>query len=300
MLCSAQARNFWVARAHAWGSAGLQQAVLRHNGAQAMKLALWQTVGFPADVAANLEALASTAQSAAAGGAELLLCPECWLCGYNIGAVINTLAEPRDGPSAQRIAAIARQFGIAIVYGYGERDVGSGRVYNAVQVLGPDGVALAHYRKTHLFGQAERDAFCPGSHFEPPFHYRGFNFGLLICYDVEFPETVRSLTLLGADAILIPTALTDEYAAIPNFIVPARSVENQVYVAYCNHAGVENGMQFLGGSCLTGTDGKALVSAGAEDALLIGAISRRVRDEAAQTYPYRVDRRPELYGLLTH
>jgi hypothetical protein len=59
-------------------------------------------------------------------------------------------------------------------------------------------------------------------------------------------------------------------------------------------------MQFLGGSCLTGTDGKALVSAGAEDALLIGAISRRVRDEAAQTYPYRVDRRPELYGLLTH
>ena len=265
-----------------------------------MKLALWQTVGFPADVAANLDALASTAQSAAAGGAELLLCPECWLCGYNIGAAINTLAEPRDGASAQRIAAIARQYGIAIVYGYGERDTDSGRVYNAVQVLGPDGVALAHYRKTHLFGSAERDAYCPGSHFEPPFHYRGFNFGLLICYDVEFPESVRSLTLLGADAILIPTALTDEYAAIPNFIVPARSVENQVYVAYCNHAGVENGMRFLGGSCLTGTDGKALVSAGAEDALLIGAISRRTQDEAAHTYPYRVDRRPELYSLLTH
>ena len=129
-----------------------------------MKLALWQTVGFPADVAANLDALASTAQSAAAGGAELLLCPECWLCGYNIGAAINTLAEPRDGPSAQRIAAIARQYGIAIVYGYGERDVASGGVYNAVQVLGPDAVPLAHYRKTHLLAGRAR-GLLPGQPF---------------------------------------------------------------------------------------------------------------------------------------
>jgi predicted amidohydrolase len=103
---------------------------------------------------------------------------------------------------------------------------------------------------------------------------------------------------MGADVILIPTALTDEYAAVPDFIVPARSIENQVYIAYCNHAGVENGMRFLGGSCLTGMDGKALAAAGTGEALIIGDISKLEQDAAAQIYPYHSDRRPELYGML--
>jgi 5-aminopentanamidase len=264
-----------------------------------LKLALWQTRGFPADVAANLAALDGTAQATAVGGASLLLCPECWLCGYNIGAQMQRLAEPREGASAQRIGEIARRHRIAIAYGYAERDPGSGSVYNAVQVLGPDGEPLGHYRKTHLFGPLERAAFQPGDRFEPPFTYRGFKIGLLICYDIEYPEAVRSLALLGAQLILVPTALSDEYSAVPDFIVPARAVENQVYVAYCNRAGVENGMRFLGGSCLAGVDGRALAAAGSGDALLVSEISEPLRASLAGVYPYPGDRRPELYGLVT-
>jgi predicted amidohydrolase len=269
-----------------------------------MKLALWQTVGYPADVPANLAALQSTAQAAATAGAELLLCPECWLCGYHIGAAVAALAESFDGASAQQIAAIARQNHIAIAYGYAERDLSGGNlsgghIYNSVQVFGADGVALAHYRKTHLFGADERAAYCPGIQFEPPFRFGAFRIGLLICYDVEYPEAVRSLALMGADVILIPTALTDEYAAVTDFLVPARSIENQVYLAYCNHAGVENGMRFLGGSRLTGMDGKSLAAAGAGEALIIGEISKHDQDAAARIYPYRSDRRPELYGRLS-
>ncbi len=263
-----------------------------------MKLALWQTVGFPGDVAANLAALEATAQAASAAGAALLLCPECWLCGYHIGAAVTALAEPHDGASARRIAEIARRSRIAIAYGYAERDGDTGRIHNAAQVIGADGTVLSRYRKTHLFGPDERATYQPGSCFEPPFEFGGFKIGLLICYDVEFPEAVRSLALMQADLILIPTALTAEYGAVPQFIVPARSVENQVYIAYCNHAGVENGMRFLGGSCLTGLDGRALAAAGAADALLVAEISQRERRAAAGTYPYRSDRRPQLYGLL--
>jgi 5-aminopentanamidase len=263
-----------------------------------MKLALWQTTGFPADVAANLAALEGTAQAAAAAGAALLLCPECWLCGYNIGPEVTRLAECHDGESAQRIAAIARKHGLAIAYGYAERESGSAVIYNTAQVIGADGALLARYRKTHLFGPAERAAYTPGARFEAPFEFGGFKVGLLICYDVEFPEAVRTLMLLGAEVLLVPTALTDEYAAVPDFLLPARCVENQIAVAYCNHSGVENGMRFLGGSCLIGSDGKALVAAGADDALIIGEISRRAQDANAHTYPYRIDRRPELYRLL--
>jgi predicted amidohydrolase len=263
-----------------------------------VKLALWQTVGVPGDVPANLAALEQTAIAASTAGAAILLCPECWLCGYNIGAAVHALAEPRDGTSAQRIAAIARQNKLTIVYGYAERDAASGHIFNAVQVIGPDGLVLSHYRKTHLFGLDERAAYTPGNQMETPFSFHEFNIGLLICYDVEFPESVRSLALMGADLVLIPTALTDDYGAVPDFIVPARSVENQIYVAYCNHAGVENGMRFLGGSCVTGMDGKALAKAGSGEALLIAEISKQIQEAAADTYPYRSERRPELYGRI--
>ena len=263
-----------------------------------MKLALWQTQGFAADVAASLAALERTARAASAAGASLLLCPECWLCGYNIGDAVASLAEAADGPSARRIAAIAREQRIAIVYGYAEREPAGSGIFNSVQVIGPEGHALAHYRKTHLFGAAERAAYQPGNCFATPFEFDDFRFGLLICYDVEFPEPARSLVLAGADVLLVPTALTDEYGTVPSLLVPARAVENQIYVAYCNHAGLENGMRFLGRSCLIAPDGQAVIAAGTGDALIIGEISQMAQREIARIYPYRSDRRPELYGAL--
>jgi len=263
-----------------------------------MKLALWQTRGFPADKAANLAALDRTAAAAAAAGAALLICPECWLCGYNIGSAVTALAEDRAGPSSGRIGEIARTHRIAIAYGYAERDEQLGCLYNAAQVIGPDGAPLAHYRKVHLFGPDERAAYRAGGCFEPPFELMGVRFGLLICYDVEFPEAVRALKLLGAQAILIPTALTDEYSAVARLIVPARSLESQVFIAYCNRAGVENGMRFLGGSCLSSVDGEITAAAGRTEALIIGELDVGLCETTARVFPYLADRRPELYQPL--
>lgn len=229
----------------------------------------------------------------------MLLCPECWLCGYNIGEASSALAEPHDGPSAQRIAALARRLGIAIAYGYAERERAGGSIFNAVQVLDAEGHSLARYRKTHLFGPAERAAYAPGESFAAPFTLGGFRLGLLICYDIEFPECARTLALAGAEVLLIPTALTDEYGTVPSLLVPARAVENQLFAAYCNHAGVENGMRFLGGSCIVGPDGRALACAGPGEALLIADLERQTQRAAAAIYPYRSDRRPELYGALS-
>jgi predicted amidohydrolase len=263
-----------------------------------MKLALWQTVGFPGEVGANLAALERTAQAASAMGATLLLCPECWLCGYNIGSGAADLAETSDGVSAVRIAACAQRHRIAIAYGYAERDRTGGSVFNSVQVIGANGQALAHYRKNHLFGPQERAVYQPGNGFEPPFPFEDFSIGLLICYDVEYPEAVRSLKLMGADLILVPTATTDEYGSVPRYIVPARAIENQLCVAYCNHSGVEHGMRFLGGSCVVGTDGSTIASAGSGDALLIAEIHASAQQACAAIYPYLQDRRPELYAQL--
>src|SRR3989344_4363753 len=181
-----------------------------------MRLALWQTEGHPDDIAANLADLAVQARAAAAAGAELLLCSELWLGGYNLRA---QPAEAADGPSAQRIAQLAREHGIAICYGYAESHESGGKPYNAAQVISASGEHLSNYRKTHLFGAFERTLFTPGERLEAPFTFGEWSIGLLICFDVEFPENVRKLTLHGAELLLIPTALTPEYRAVPDLIV---------------------------------------------------------------------------------
>jgi 5-aminopentanamidase len=263
-----------------------------------MRVAIWQTAEHLAGPEGNLAALERTAAAAAKAGAALLLCPECWLCGYHIGDAVKRLAEEPGGASAQRVAAIARQNGIAIAYGYAERDAQGTGAYNSAQVIGPTGQVLLHYRKTHLFGPAERSAYRPGDRIEPPFRFAGFTIGLLICYDVEFPEAVRTLALMGADLILVPTAQPLEYAMVAQCVLPARAVESQLCIAYCNHAGVENGLRYLGGSCLIGTNGRAVVTAGSGEALLIGELSVEARAETVRLFPYLADRRPELYRAV--
>src|SRR5512147_1675195 len=119
-----------------------------------MKIALGQTVGIPGDVPANLQLMGRLAGKAAAEGAGLLLLPELFLSGYNIGDEIQRLAERSDGPSAAAAGVIARDTGLAIIYGYPER--GAEGVYNSALMLDRAGHPVANYRKTHLWGDFER------------------------------------------------------------------------------------------------------------------------------------------------
>lgn len=265
--------------------------------ADALTLALWQCA-YAANTADALVRLESTAAQARAGGADMLICPEMSLTGYCIGLErVSNLAEPADGPLAQAVGLIAQRHGLAIVYGYAERN-GTHPPFNAVQVMGPDGHPLAHYRKTHLFGDTDRAQFTQGDRPPNVFTWRGWRLGLLICYDVEFPEATRLLALQGADAALVPTANMLAFDEVPQLLVPARACENQMYVAYANACGEEPGLVYGGLSTLASPTGGVLTQAGRGAGLLYGALQRSVRDEsrAASQLPHR---RTDLYaGLL--
>ena len=161
-----------------------------------------------------------------------------YLSGYNIGpeAAQNT---PSPNPAlAPRRPSPANQ-NIALVFGYPER-VGD-EVANASVLIGPDGAILLNYRKSHLFGDLDRSMFqAAGTEF-PIATLMGQKIGLLICYDIEFPEPARRLALAGADIILIATALMEPYEQVANHVIPARAYENQVYLAYANHSGTATG-----------------------------------------------------------
>jgi len=153
-----------------------------------------------------------------------------------------------------RVSRIARQYGIAVAYGYPERGEGCA-VHNSVQLVGPDGAALANYRKTHLYGPYEAKHYTPGEQLPVQAELDGVRLGLLICYDVEFPEAVRAHALAGTDVLLVPTALMRPYDTVAETLVVARAVESQLYVAYANRAGREGEFDFAGLSRLAAPDG---------------------------------------------
>lgn len=151
-----------------------------------MRIAVFQGPEQPGDVAANLTRLEALAQ-AAGQEARLLLCPELFLTGYNIGTeAAQRLAEPVDGASAQRAAAIASRTGVALLYGYPER-APDGHIFNAALLVERDGRRLLNYRKCHLFGNLDRSMFAPGPGDLATAEIEGLTLGILICYDVEFP-----------------------------------------------------------------------------------------------------------------
>ena len=261
--------------------------------ANTLTLALWQCP-YAANTAEALLRLDATAAQARAQGAEVLVCPEMSLTGYQIGAAaVAALAEPADGALAQAVAAIAQRHGIAIVHGYPEHNA-DGQPYNAVLFIGADGQRIANYRKTHLFGGIDRAQFSPGPQAPAVFEWNGWRLGLLVCYDIEFPEPARGLSLQGVDAVLVPTANMVDFDEVQRVLLPARALENRVFVAYANACGQEGDTTYGGLSTVCAPMGAVQAQAGRDAALLLTTLDRSALQHARRTSQWP-DRRTDLY-----
>ncbi|MGW7793576.1 carbon-nitrogen hydrolase family protein, partial [Streptomyces tricolor] len=205
-------------------------------------------------------------------------------------------AAPAAADSADAVAEIATRHGVAIVYGYPERD--GETVYNSAQLISADGTRLANYRKTHLFGCFERDHFTPGEQQVVQAELNGLTVGLLICYDVEFPENVRAHALAGTDLLVVPTAQMHPFQFVAESMIPVRAFENQMYVAYVNRVGTEGEFEFVGLSVLAGPDGVARTRAGRAEQLVLADADPAFLAASRENNPYLADRRPGLYGSL--
>ncbi len=237
-----------------------------------LKLALWQCAPAPLDVQGNLTRLEAAAREAVSAGAQLLICPEMFITGYAIGApAVQSLAQAADGAWAEAVAGIAQRHQVAVVYGYPERGA-DGRVYNAAQWIDASGLHCLNYRKAYLFGDLDRSQFAAEAQSARTFDFHGWKVGMLICYDVEFPEATRALALAGADLIVVPTANMADYDFVAHSLVPVRAYENQLFVAYANFTGPEGTLQYGGLSVVAGPDGATLTQAGREQALVFATL----------------------------
>ena len=263
-----------------------------------MRVALLQGPAETPDPQAGLAAVADAAARAAAAGARLLVTPEMSLTGYAIGADrVAALAEPVPGPLTDRVAAIAAEHGLAIAVGLPVRTPAG--VANTVVVVGSDGSLLAGYAKAHLYGDVDRDAFVPGDVGVVQFRLDGVVVGLLVCYDVEFPEAVRAHALAGTELLVVPTGLMDPYGHVGTVLVPARAYESQVFLAYTNRTGAEGEFVYCGASCVIAPDGTELARAGRGEELLVADVDPAVLTASRRVNTHLADRRPELYSTET-
>lgn len=263
----------------------------------ALVVGVWQADGPLLDVPRAVADLDAVSADAAARGVRLLVCPELTLTGYDLGAVAREVAEPAGGAMAEAVAGIARVRGLAIAWSWPER--AGDDVFIAAEIVDRDGTVLVRHRKAHLYGDAEAAAYTPGAGAPAVAEIDGLRVGLLVCYDVEFPEQVRLLALAGADLVACPTALNAPYDQVSTLLVPARAYENQLAVAYANRCGTENDLTYTGLSCLVGPDGVDLARAGRTPGLLVGRVTTDALAAARRTNTHLADRRPALYAGLT-
>jgi len=261
-----------------------------------MKLALYQGPGVPCRADENRSTMIRVVRQSADAGCDLVVFPELFASGYNIGDAVFGLAEPADGPTAESLAAAARDHGIAVLAGYPERDGES--VYNAAMLIDAHGARIANARKTHLFGGEEKRLFAPGDSLTVA-EVGELRIGILICYDVEFPEAVRALALAGADIVVVPTSLMRPFEQVAERVVPVRAFENQVFLAYANRCGREGNLDYCGASCIIAPDGGELARANHTETLIAADIDPAAYAGSREDNPYLDDRRPGLYRALT-
>jgi (R)-amidase len=257
-----------------------------------MNVELAQVTGRDGDVAYNLARTLALIEACAAD-TELLVLPETYLTGFPTKDNVAQIAEPLDGPTLTRVQQAATARGIAVAVGFAE--VHDGRFYNTTVLITPEhGVAL-HYRKTHLWS-GEREVFDAGDRMSTVV-WRGVRVGLLICYDIEFPETARALGQLGAQLLIVTNGNFDPYGPTHRTCVMARALENQAFAVMVNRVGQgDDGLVFAGGSAVVDPFGDLLVEAGRDEATLRLTLDLTLLAKAREPYVYDRHQRMRLSG----
>jgi predicted amidohydrolase len=249
----------------------------------------------------NLRKIEELTMRAKEQRADLVIFPELCLTGYVVRDQLYELAETIHGPSTRRIAELAHKTGMHVIFGMPElSEKTKATIYNTAVFVGPEGV-IGKYHKRYL---PTHSVFEEKRYFRPGYQTAAFdtplgNIGLCICYDLFFPEVTRLTRLAGAQLIVCISASPSVRRAYFETLTAARALENTAFLAYVNLVGVEDGLQFWGGSRLVSPTGDIISKAkyDEEDFVLCEVDFKDIRP--AETFiPTLRDLRPEIFDEL--
>ena len=258
---------------------------------------------------ANAELIRDRMSEAASEGAQLVVFPEAALTGYVFDSREQALdgAVEAESPAVGRVRDACRELGVWSVFGAIERVRDAAgpdhqRLYNTAFLACPSG-ELHRYRKVHTLCLGVDRFTTPGDEgfrvWELPFGRVGLN----ICYDGSFPESARTLKLLGAQLIVLPTNWPDLYLKTEQ--IRLRALENHVNYIAVNRVGTERGVVFPGGSVAAGPRGELLAEGGTEPLSFVVELdlesadaNRVIQAPGSYEFDYVADRRPDAYAPL--
>ncbi|MGQ9683329.1 MAG: carbon-nitrogen hydrolase family protein [Anaerolineae bacterium] len=189
---------------------------------------------------------------------DIIVFPELITTGYECGVRFTDLAERIPGPATNVLAEQARDYHTYIAFGMVEKHKVESVLYDAAVLIDPEGEVAQTYRKVHLRGE-ERLAFRSGFRnlaVETPFGL----VGLLLGWDVAFPEAARCLTLQGVELVCVLAAWENPHTASWRTLLSARALENAIFVAAANRLGEEPTISFCGDSVILGPRGEVYAS----------------------------------------
>jgi len=264
-------------------------------------LALAQISSKREDKKDNLKKIEELTIKAKEQSADLVIFPELCLTGYVVRDQLYELAETIPGPSTKQIEAIARKTGMHIIFGMPElSEKTKATMFNTSVFVGPKGI-IGKYHKMYL---PTHSVFEEKRYFRPGYQTASFTtalggIGLCICYDLFFPEVTRLTRLEGAKLIVCISASPSVRRSYFEILTAARALENTAYLAYVNLVGVEDGLQFWGGSRLVSPTGDIVAKAkyDEEDFVLCEVDFNEMRPAEA-FIPTLRDLRPELFDEL--
>ncbi len=265
------------------------------------------------DAACNFDHALELVRKAAASGADVIMLPETWNLGFFPKNAV--FIDDLNGEMVKNtFAALAKELHVNIVAGSVIRSVGKisveqndncliplttfkGTVFNTAYVFDREGECVASYDKTHLFTpMGEHEYFTPGDRL-CTFTLDGVKCGLIICYDLRFPELTRSLVLQGADLLFVPAEWPAVRVAHWQTLNRARAIENQIFLACCNGCGTAGETVYGGSSAVYDPWGEILAQAGAKEEIILADCDFSVKEKIRESINVFRDRRPELYKL---
>ena len=193
---------------------------------------------------------------------DIIVFPELITTGYECGVRFTDLAQRIPGASVNVLAQRAAEFGVYVAFGMPAKEKVESILFNSAVLIGPDGELIGDYRKVHLKGE-ERMTFRAGFRY-PIFETKFGNIGLLLGYDLAFPEAARTLALDGAELILVSANWEKPRNEEWRTFVMARAFENSCFIAAANRVGEDVTYSFIGDSMIVGPRGQTLASLAGE------------------------------------
>lgn len=263
------------------------------------RIALAQITSAP-EKAKNLKLAQDSISEAKSKGARMIAFPE-FLMAFSPSSQsadeLAQMAEPLEGPFVAALGEAARNQGIDVLATIYETGNSPHRVYDTALWIGANGKPAAVYRKLHLYdalGFKESDKFAPGDEVTPPVNTGIGQCGMMICYDLRFPELARTLTLMGATVLLAPSGWVQGEMKVEHWqtMVRARAIENGCYVI----APDQVGNIYIGHSMVVDPFGNILVDMKEEEGLSFAVIDLTRVAETREKLPLLKNRRADVYS----